>query len=80
MLEMLFVGVIVLVAALYSTWALMPAPARQRLARRLLPLCAAGWCPQWIGRRIQSAASGPGIAASPCDGCSSSHPRDEAPR
>ena len=80
MLEMLFVGSIVLVAKLYSTWALLPAPARQRLARRLLPLGTASWCPQWLGRRIRSAASGPGIAASPCDGCSSSHPRDNESR
>jgi len=45
MIEILLVGAIVLVATFYSAWALMPAPARQRLARRLLALTTAGWCP-----------------------------------
>ena len=48
MIEMLLVGAIVLVATFYSTWALMPAPARQRVARRLLALSRSGWCPGWI--------------------------------
>ena len=65
MIEMLLVGAIVLVATFYATWALMPAPARQRLARRLLALTEAGWCPDWIGRRIRAAASGPGLQAAP---------------
>ena len=46
MIEMLLVGAIVLVATLYSTWALMPAPARQRLARRLLVLTDGGPVPR----------------------------------
>ena len=80
MLEMLLVGAIVLTATLYSTWALMPAPARQRLARRLLALTTAGWCPDWIGRRIRAAASGPGNSGGPCDGCSSGQPTDRISR
>jgi hypothetical protein len=80
MVEMLLVGAIVLVAAFYSTWALMPAPARQRLARRLLGLSEAGWCPDWIGRRIRTTASGPGTSGSPCDGCSSGQPNDRISR
>jgi hypothetical protein len=79
MLEMLLVGAIVLVATLYSTWALLPRAARQRLAGRLLPLASSGWCPDWLRRRIQSAAArtGPG---SPCDNCGVSEPRDDASR
>ena len=46
MIEMLLVGAIVLVATLYSTWALMPAPARQRLARRLLEPVQGGLVPR----------------------------------
>jgi hypothetical protein len=80
MIEMLLVGAIVLVATFYSTWALMPAPARQRLARRLLVLTDTGWCPGWIGRRIRAAASGPGASGSPCDGCSSGQPTDDPSR
>ena len=80
MIEMLLVGAIVLVATCYSTWALMPAPARQRLARRLLGLSTARWCPDWIGRRIRAAASGPGISGSPCDGCASGKPTDDRSR
>jgi hypothetical protein len=80
MIEMLLVGAIVLVATFYSTWALMPAPARQRVARRLLALSGSGWCPGWIGRRIRAAASGPGVSGSPCDGCASSRPTDDASR
>jgi hypothetical protein len=80
MIEMLLVGAIVLVATVYSTWALMPAPARQRLARRLLSLAEAGPCPDWIGRRIRAAASGPGTSGGPCDACSSGQPTDRIPR
>jgi len=80
MIEMLLVGVIVLAAACYSTWALMPAPARQRLARRLLALSEADWCPGWIGRRIRAAASGPGISGSPCDGCAPGRAKDDPSR
>lgn len=80
MIEMLLVGAIVLVATFYSTWALMPAPARQRLARRLLALTESGRCPDWIGRRIRAAASGPGNSGGPCDGCSSGQPTDRISR
>jgi hypothetical protein len=80
MIEMLLVGAIVLVAMFYSTWALMPAPARQRLARRLLALAESGRCPDWIGRRIRAAASGPGISGSPCDGCAPGRTKDDPSR
>ena len=80
MIEMLLVGAIVLVATLYSTWALMPAPARQRLARRLLGPSKAAWCPDWIGRWLQAAASGPSVSGGACDGCSSRQPPDEPSR
>jgi hypothetical protein len=80
MIEMLLVGATVLVATFYSTWALMPATARQRLARRLLALSGAGWCPGWIGRRIRAAAAGPGAPGGPCDGCSSGQPTDRISR
>ena len=80
MIEMLLVGAIVLVATLYATWALMPSPARQSLARRLLALSGARWCPDWIGRRIRAAASGPGISGSPCDACASGRSADDRSR
>ena len=80
MIEMLLVGAIVLVATFYSTWALMPAPARQRLARRLLVLAESGRCPDWIGRRIRAAASGPGTSGGPCDSCGSGRPSDDRSR
>jgi hypothetical protein len=80
MIEMLLVGAIVLAATIYSTSALMPAPARQRLARRLLALAEAPRCPAWLGRRIRAAASGPGVSGSPCDGCNSGRPTDDPSR
>ncbi len=80
MIEMLLVGAIVLAATIYSTWALMPAPSRQRLARRLLALAESPWCPEWLGRRIRAAASGPGVSGSPCDGCASGRPTDDPTR
>jgi hypothetical protein len=80
MIEMLLVGAIVLVATFYATWALMPATARQRLARRLLALSEARWCPGWIGHRIRAAASGPGTSGSPCAGCSSGRATDDPSR
>jgi len=80
MLEMLLVGAIVLVAALYSTWALLPLPARRRVAQRLAAMSASAGCPGWLRRRIESAATRRGPAVGPCDGCSEHPSRDEAPR
>ena len=77
MLEMLMVGVIVLVAAAYSTWALLPAPARRKLAIRLLPFASSSVCPAWLGRRLQSAAAAPGAGGSPCDACSAGRTRND---
>ncbi len=79
-MEMLFVGVIVLVAASYSTWALLPGPARRRLAERLLGFAASGACPRWLADRIRSTAAGQGRPTGACDGCDSHRPRDGAPR
>ena len=76
MLEMLMVGVIVLVAAAYSTWALLPAAGRRKVATRLLPLAAHPACPGWLVRRLRSAAAAPGTG-SPCDACSGSRPRND---
>jgi hypothetical protein len=79
MLEMLMVGVIVLVAAAYSTWALLPATGRRKAATRLLPLAASPACPAWLARRLRSAAAAPDTG-SPCDACSGGRPRnDETP-
>jgi hypothetical protein len=78
MIEMLLVGAIVLVATLYATWALIPAPARQSLARRLLVLSEAPGCPDWIGRRIRAAAKSSVTSGGPCDGCSSLPPLEDA--
>ncbi len=81
MLETLLVGAIVLVAAVYSTWALLPVPARRTLATRLAPFAASGWCPAWLRRRLREAATGGPSATDPCSGCSAHHPpRDEARR
>jgi hypothetical protein len=76
MIEMLLVGVIVLVAAVYSTWALLPATGRQKAAIRLLPLAANPACPDWLARRLLSAAAAPGNG-SPCDSCSGGRPRND---
>ena len=79
MLEMLLVGLIVLAATLYATWALMPAPARQRLAHRLLARPASGWLPRWARRPLEAAASGPRPGDSPCNACSANPDRDQDP-
>ena len=80
MAQMLLVGAIVLVAAVYSTWALLPPAARQRVASRLLPLASSRGCPDWLRRRIQSSAARNGPVGGPCDNCSVHDPRDDAPR
>jgi hypothetical protein len=79
-LEMLVVGAIVLVAACYSAWILMPVAVRQRLGRKLLPVAASAACPAWVARRIQAVAAGPVAGAGACDACSSSQPRDASKR
>ena len=79
LLEMLLVGLIVLVAMLYSTWALMPAPARKRLAQRLLAWPAPGWWPRWARRRLEAAASGPRPGDSPCNACNANPGRERDP-
>ena len=75
MIEMLLVGAIVLVATLLfdvgadaGTGPATPGTAAAGAVR-------GGWCPDWIGRRIRAAASGPGVSGGPCDGCSSRQPR-----
>ena len=79
MIEGLLVGVIVLVAAVYSTWVLLPAPARRKLATRLLPLASWSACPAWLGRRLRAAAAAPGTGGSPCDACGGARAPDDAP-
>ncbi len=80
-METLLVGAIVLVATLYSTWALLPAAAKQKVASRLLPAIDAAWCPEWLGRRIRNAASGAASTGDPCSNCSAhQQSRDEARR
>ena len=78
-LELLLVGLIVLVAMLYSAWALMPAPVRQRLARRLLVSPAAGWFPRVARRRLEVAAAGPRPRDNPCNACNSNPGREHDP-
>jgi len=80
MLEMLLVGLIVIVAATYSTWFLLPGPARQKIAARLLPFAASAACPAWLGRRLRSAADGTGGAKGACDACSASRDPDGGTR
>jgi 2-octaprenyl-6-methoxyphenol hydroxylase len=53
---------------------------RPEAVERLLALSEAGWCPDWIGRRIHAAASGPGATGGPCDGCGSGRPTDDPSR
>jgi hypothetical protein len=77
MIEVLLVGAIVLVATLYATWALMPAPARHRLARRLARLSAASGVPAWLQRGARSLERRTRSTSGHCDGCSAQPPRDE---
>jgi hypothetical protein len=78
---MLAVSVIVLVAAAYSTWALLPAPAKQKLAGGLLPIADGGWCPGWLRRRIRDAAANSAATSDPCSSCGAKQQsRDEIPR
>jgi hypothetical protein len=80
MIELLLVGTIVLAAALYATWALMPAPARQRLARRLARLSAASGVPAWLQRGARSLERRTIATSGHCEGCSSKAADHEPPR
>lgn len=59
MLESILVGLIVLVAALYAAWALMPALTRRNVALRISALLGGPTAPGLAGRiaaRLQQAA------------------------
>ena len=77
MIEMLLVGVIVLAATCYATWALLPAAGRQRVVRRLLSLSAASGVPAWLQRGAQSLERRTRSTSGHCDGCSVQPPDDE---
>ena len=61
--QTLIVGVLVLGCALFSTWTLMPAGGRRRLAQRLLKLRL----PESIHARLRRHAQATGGCG--CDGC-----------
>ena len=69
MLEMLLVGAIVLVATLYSTWALLPKPARLRLVRALASTAEARWCPGWMRRAVLALDRRARAGSGHCDDC-----------
>ena len=77
MIEMLLVGVIVLAATCYATWALLPAAGRQRVVRRLARLSAAGGVPAWLQRGVRSLEQRTRSTSGHCDGCSAQPPGDE---
>ena len=70
MLELLLVGVIVLVAAAYSTWALLPKPARLRLASALASATETRRCPGWLRRPVRALHRRAHAGGSHCDACS----------
>jgi hypothetical protein len=69
MLEVLLVGVIVLVAAAYATWALLPKTARLRLARALASAAEARWCPGWLRRPVLALHRRAHAGGGYCDDC-----------
>jgi hypothetical protein len=79
MIEMLFVGAIVLLATLYSAWALMPAAGRQRVVRRLARLSAASWVPAWLQRGVRSLEQRTRSTSGNCEGCST-QASDDGPK
>ena len=69
MLELLLVGVIVLVAAAYSTWALLPKPARLRFTSALASATEARWCPGWLRRPVLALHRRAQAGSGHCDDC-----------
>ena len=69
MLELLVVGVIVLVAAAYATWALLPKTARLRLASALASATEARWCPGWLRGPVLALHRRAHAGGGHCDDC-----------
>lgn len=69
LLEMLLVGVIVLVATLYSAWALLPKPARLRLTNALDSATEVRWCPGLLRRAVQALHRRAKAGRGHCDDC-----------
>jgi len=80
MLELLLVGVIVLVAAGYSTWALLPASARRRLADALAAATDTRGCPGSLRRAALALQRRAHAGRGHCDDCAAHRHRGEPPR
>jgi hypothetical protein len=76
MLEGLLVGAIVLIAAGYAVWALLPSGLRLRLAQRIGTWARASGRPAWLGRAasgVENAARARLGGCSDCGANPSSH-------
>lgn len=78
MLERLVVGAIVVAAAVYAIWALLPLEARQRLARRLVEMSGRGRWPAWLRSGAAALDQRAGTSGDPCANCSAHQARDDA--
>jgi len=77
MWQQFIVAVVVVAAAAYAVWALLPAASRARLATRL----ARGPGPlAWLGARLGRAARTPPPTDAGCDACSGSASGSERPK
>ena len=79
MLEAILVGLIVLAAALYATWTLLPAAVRLRLARRLGEWGRRPGRARWLQRASTAVETAARKRAGACSDCSAVQADPAAP-
>jgi len=80
MLEGLVVGIVVIAAALYACWALLPIEIRRRLARRLVDASARGRWPAWLRRGSAVLHDRTSATGDPCGSCGVHPDKDDTRR
>jgi hypothetical protein len=74
------VGLIVLIAAIYAVWALLPARPRLRLAERLSAMTRRAGAPAWLVRVADAAEASARRRLGGCSDCSAVQAAPAPPR
>lgn len=79
MLEGFIVGAIVMFAAAYAVWSLLPAALRMRTARRFGAWARGPRRPGWLGRVATGLERAAQARLGGCSDCSAAHPPGASP-
>jgi hypothetical protein len=78
--QAILAGLIVLTAALYAAWALMPAALRFRLALRFAAVARRGGQPSWLARTAVAIERNARRGLGGCSECSAVQPEPVPPK